>query len=54
MSTLLTANLTTKVANLGSGAWTPPTLTFGEDLTLAVRFVKTVQGATIEIGRAHV
>jgi hypothetical protein len=48
MSTLLTANLTTKIANLGSGPWTPPTFSFGEDMTLALRFAETIEGKTIE------
>ena len=29
MNVLLTANLTTKTASEGSGAWTPPPFTFG-------------------------
>lgn len=48
MSILLTANLTTGIANLGSGPWTPKTFTFGEDMTLALRFSETIEGKTIE------
>lgn len=48
MTTLLTANLTTKIASEGKGAWTPPVFTFGEHITIALRLEKNSGGATIE------
>lgn len=43
MKQLLTINLTTRTAD-----WTPPTFTFGESLTLAIRFQKSVNGNLVE------
>lgn len=43
MKQLLTINLTTR-----SSDWTPPTLTFGESITLQIRFTKTISGNDIE------
>src|SRR6267154_6695470 len=43
MNQLVLINLTTR-----STDWTPPVLTFGESLTLALRFQKNVDGALVE------
>ena len=48
MNFLLTANLTTKTASNGSGDWTPPAFTFGEQITIALRLTKNSGGAVIE------
>ncbi len=48
MKTLLTVNLTTKTANLGSEEWAPPSYRFGEELTLALRFTETRGAAIVE------
>ena len=48
MKTLLTANLSTKVATEGGELWEPPIFTFGESLTLALRFAQLVNGIEIE------
>lgn len=47
MKTLLTANLTTKTAGDGGTVWTPPVYTFGESLTLALRFLRSDDGNLI-------
>ncbi len=44
MKQLVSVNLTTRTAK----DWTPPTLTFGERLTLALRFSKTSEGEEID------
>lgn len=43
MKQLLTINLTTRTTD-----WTPPVLTFGESLTLQLRFTKTINGTDVE------
>lgn len=43
MKQLVTINLTTKSCD-----WQPPVLTFGESLTLALRFTKTINGNDVE------
>jgi hypothetical protein len=48
MNFLLTANLTTKIATEGSGAWTPPAFTFGEQITIALRLARNSGGTAIE------
>lgn len=48
MNFLLTANLTTKTAREGSGAWTPPPFTFGEQITIALRLARNSGGTAIE------
>src|ERR1700688_3296760 len=45
MNQLVLVNLTTRTTD-----WQPPVLTFGESLTLAVRFQKDVGGNLIEPG----
>lgn len=49
-NTLLTVNLTTKTVSAGSGAWTPPTMTFGEHLTLSLAFQQSVNGNLVDPG----
>ena len=44
MKQLVSLNLTTRTAK----DWTPPELTFGESLTLALRFYKNTEGSEIE------
>ena len=46
MKQLVTLNLTTRTAT----DWTPPTIKFGESLTLAMRFQKTSEGQQIDAG----
>ncbi len=48
MKTLLICNLSTKTANAGDDAWTPPPFRFGESLTLALRFTEDRNGITVE------
>jgi hypothetical protein len=48
MNFLLTANLSTKIASDGNGAWTPPTFTFGEQITVALRLTRNSSGTVIE------
>lgn len=48
MKTLLSANLSEKTVLLGDSAWAPPVFSFGEDLTLALRFLQDVGGDTVE------
>ncbi len=48
MKTLLTCNLSTKIALAGNEPWVPPIFTYGESLTLALRFQRNVDGETIE------
>lgn len=49
MKTYLQVNLADRTAELlGGGEWTPPALDFGEQITLAMRFVRTVEGTTSE------
>ena len=48
MKQLVTINTSTKAVQVGSSAWTPPVFTFGETLTLAMRFASNVSGATID------
>jgi hypothetical protein len=48
MKTLLTVNLSTKKALAGSTDWAPPEAVFGEAWTLALRFLQSVDGETIE------
>ena len=48
LRTLLTCNLTTKALTDGASAWTPPTLTFGESMTLGLRFQEDADGSVIE------
>lgn len=48
MNFLLTANLTTKIASEGTGEWTPPAFTFGEQITIALRLTRNSGGETIE------
>jgi hypothetical protein len=43
MKQLITINLTTRTAD-----WAPPVLTFGEDLTIAMRFTKNHEGEEME------
>jgi len=47
MKNLLTANLTTKTATDAGSAWTPPVFTFGESLTIALRFQRSDDGTLI-------
>jgi len=47
ISHLLTYDLTAKTLLDGTGTWQPPTLTFGEDLTLALTFQETSNGSTV-------
>lgn len=44
LKTLLTVDLTKKVALDGTSAWTPPVITYGEALTIALRFQQTIDG----------
>jgi hypothetical protein len=46
MKQLVSVNLTTKT----SSDWTPPALTFNEDLTLALRLYKSSEGSTVDAG----
>lgn len=48
MNFLLTANLTTKIATEGKGAWSPPPFTFGEQITIGLRLARNSGGAAIE------
>jgi len=45
MKALLYYDLTTKALTDGSSTWQPPTLTFGESLTIGLRFQETLSGA---------
>jgi len=45
MKSLLYYDLTTKALTDGSAAWQPPVLTFGESLTLGLRFQETLNGS---------
>ena len=49
MKALLYCNTTTKALTDGSGTWTPPTLVFGEQMTIGLRFQAQIDGATSEI-----
>ncbi|MEO7933198.1 MAG: hypothetical protein ABIT76_08585 [Chthoniobacterales bacterium] len=49
MKQYLSVNLADRTASLVGGAtWTPPDLTFGDDLVLALRFEKIIDGQTVE------
>lgn len=48
MKQLLTIDLTSRTALNGGSSWTPPTIAFGESLTLALRFQQQVDGNTVE------
>ena len=48
MKTLLTCNLSDNTVLAGGDTWQPPIMTFGETLTLALRFARTLNGDTIE------
>jgi hypothetical protein len=49
MKTLLTVDLTKRIALLGSSPWEPPTITFGESLTLAMRCTQEIEGSSEEV-----
>lgn len=49
MKALVYCNTTDKSIGTGSGAWSPPPLTFGETLSLAVRFQEAINGNATEI-----
>lgn len=48
MKTLLVTNLSTKTAADGDSAWAPPTMQFGESMTIAQRFAQNVAGQQVE------
>lgn len=48
MKQVLTIDLDTRTASAGSSSWTPPPLTFGESLTLALSLQRTVDGQTLD------
>lgn len=47
MKTLLSYDLTTKALTDGTSSWQPPMLTFGESLTIGLRFQETLSGSQI-------
>ena len=49
MKALTYYNVTTKAWTTGTGPWTPGTLTFGEEMTLGLRFQEDIDGVTSEI-----
>ena len=47
MKALLSYDLTTKALTDGTSSWQPPVLTFGESLTIGLRFQETLSGSQI-------
>lgn len=49
MKALLYFNLTDKSVSTGTGAWTPPPLTFGEDMNIGLRFQENLDDTPTEV-----
>src|SRR5882762_8102366 len=47
MNSLLRYNITKKQLTDGTAVWTPPILTYGESITLGLRFYQESDGATV-------